>query len=939
MRYRSYPQSEIEESEIEESYVPPFRQISRSDNEELERPKFGRFRPQDSEESDDGMRNLTFRFEQLPAENTAPPPAKYSHRDMKTYLVPHKMTEQQFTTLLSFHPIEEIFKKYYLDKLPVDTGRRDIAHPARVPGNVPSDSGSGRRGTGARRARDMDPPGQVIYGQRIQPSKYPELSAMERMAYLKAELDKIQKKPMTDSAWSFSNLFTGWGNLFSRKEDSSKKHSSSRQAGRTASYRREDSMPDVISIPPFSGGRDQGDRDPPRSDRRTIGRDAWNYVSKYGLNSKTFKKVIESQMLLNMGNGIQRMGNTLGDFYETYEELPLAMNWTIMQMIVGFIFTLLSGVYGFWLICFSEYIPLELAKTVTLTFIISFMAYWRISSRYLFVAGLFACLVMYQVQHDPYVHIRNDQFSNCRVYQAIDKCMRQKKQVIMSGFFLLTEVTRHCLLDVDSSMCRQARVNANDALEVFHECAKQTVSNRKLVESQPVYLKLYRGAKVDSGLTITHKSITDSHSSEMERIHNLYYLLAFRLDEGFFWENHNRMELARENFKNATGDMLSKSLDFLRMYLSIGMPDGLTKSLLMAGLVKDVVSHFTSIEPSKIDIFEYLQRNNHRRSNEELHRIQERQVDRIKVQVHLSLGTPSVMANLALSKQNLTRRAIYHKNETYIGEAYVPEKRRMGQATPVDDEQVDENSCDDVTKLQNLTWDFRRCPLLPQVFVTAAELQFDTKTPSFCPTYCSITVFESSKQDLMTESLNMIQKLRNDISDCQKNNEDLTGDHQFKIERLKNEYKELLDAAKQKCQDAVCQKEPEYHQDNPFTVAKKTEEVFIKIEQELDEASEKILKAPQNSMERYVFVSIALFGLCLLAQIYLCCCRGESTGDNDDGKSTRTTDSTRAEVLKYPSDNQEQVKKWVKAIKKIEREKVRQSERIANKRGWLPLYR
>lgn len=914
--------------------------------------------------SDSSLHHLTARFDRLNSvPRSAPEQSGLSQDDMKQILVPRYISLEDFQRMsASGMPVPKIYELLTESRQPAPTHdglRRNVfTHPADPPVDVLSDSGVGttRRRAGMRRSRDTDEiefiptlprraGGDRLFSDDRLSTDDRSFSADRsfgadrsfaaenaRMARLKEELDQLKRKLEPTKKWSVFNPFSGLGSFFAGSKQTSPPRPNSHSAWRQTSSSPQANPFDASRNPLGSRGRRE-DRIP-RGERSSFVGDTWKYLAdRTGFYERT-GRYIPQGVFIRMKDGASYVGNTLGDFYDRYEEGRALMNISVIYVICLFMFGLLISVYAIWFAFFSVYIALDLIKTLTLTFFISVLARYRISSGYLFIAGLFASILMHQIQYDPYVHIPNDKFSNCRVYQSIDKCMRDspKKQVIMTGFFLLEEIMRHCLVDVHSTMCREAKSNVHDSLDFFHKCARKTVLTPSLVEGEPVQLQLYQGGLGSNQISIHRSSLSDMKLTEKQRIYNMYYLLAFRLDEGYFWENDNRMELARENFKNKTDNLASTIFEGLRSYGTIGMPDFLIRALLLLGLIRDLASKVFAVEPSKFDIFDFLVRTNHRKMNKELHRIQHRQVIPSTVQIQPVLKKPGIPAHVVLSKyKNLTQKVLNYDG-MYIGSIDIPAKQRMGDVQPMHDDPIDDDGCDNIERLQTLNWNFHRCQLLPQVFVAAAEMQFGTQSPEFCPTYCAQTVFETSRQDLLLECRLKIEQLNEEKSQCSQNNVDQAGLYQIELSRLKEDFETKLQNAKEECRFSTCETKNEVIQEHTFQTKVKETDAFEKLEEDLNALDEKNKEKYKDNTIMYVIGSVACFGLCVLCQIILCCCGGRSVQDNSDAMSTRTSNSIRAAVADLPADQQERTKKFLKeAEKNLER---RRSGRLAEKSAW-----
>jgi len=521
-------------------------------------------------------------------------------------------------------------------------------------------------------------------------------------------------------------------------------------------------LPNVLSWPSFLSFKDQNAPEAPPSNM---------------LGPKILRSLREN------GQYIYEM---LDDAYEETEEGKYVMDGFAFLWMTMWCSIIMVVCFAVWFGFLQNYCQLELAKMITLVGMMCFMMSRRTPLMGCMFLGIGLSSLMTIYQHDVYVEIKPDQLNNCRVYQPLDRCMRKKDFTIMTGNYLLGNVLKYCTggnANAYGLRCQSALQYAVKSRDQFEDCVREIIANPKIVERQSVYTVYYTPSNTES-----YEEFKFDDALNRNNVRALYGLLAYRIDLGNWWEDHERTENLMKLYEVDGGSAWMNFLDKFRPILPLLFPNQ-APMLAAMGLMKDTGNLFMGAFTPKVSVVDLVAKNFKGEMLDGYAKIEKRQV------MISAIDFPSAYTRLPFQVNEIVRHPNFTKFAVEFHSASENKKVNLGQlqqpregtlpissASPI----YQGTSCPTVTEIRAYPWNPEKCPLFFETAQAVLEALYNDKDPMFCPKYCHNKVF-------MTPVESYAETLLRELGDCYSEKNSLSS----QSEKMMHEYHENVNKVKQ----------------------------------------------------------------------------------------------------------------------------------------------
>jgi len=434
---------------------------------------------------------------------------------------------------------------------------------------------------------------------------------------------------------------------------------------------------------------------------------------------------------------------------------------------------------------FHQYIPRKMAHC---SIVFVWMCFLRhVQCRFTWFVLLGVCVLVPVGMHDLdyYMQIGPDEIDNGRVFRALDACMRSdlfhEPHTLMSGIFILRQIEQYCFDTAYTERCEYLKKESKYILSIFETCQQKIVNDRGLVSMGVIQVPIYQNGEIHDLVTHDLYDYQYKMRTYNSEIYSLF--LAQRLDEGYFWEEDNRLLKALQQTTSYVGTSVDVAMDVLIKYVGLGMPTFILKTLMG---VNAFWSGWNRFSHQALDL-KYLHNVLVQLQNTTLTHGAVRIRRKMMSYEHVTFPSPVYESppsavipmkiwNIKPRQVTLTHRGRNFSSFTMSSD--IP----LGYSPRLDSYEVCRVNTDEYFKLD---YDYTRCPIAAELAVAALEQQFSEDNPMYCPSYCSKTVF--SKSDIDIENRYQVA-----FENCEKKNDELKKQHKVTYDHMQRQFSDEL---------------------------------------------------------------------------------------------------------------------------------------------------
>jgi hypothetical protein len=468
---------------------------------------------------------------------------------------------------------------------------------------------------------------------------------------------------------------------------------------------------------------------------------------------KRMRKATETlQPAMSFYDNIKKKNKAFWDVIEEYEE-------SSTLIIVPLDFIKQYWVHGFGILaclCMMSYVVhvinafpdyMQAMKMVGLVLLCSGMNYFKCKTGTMLLTGLLVSGVLTYVPFDSYTELPDSKLCPCRVYQAMDLCMKAKtNKFVVEGWPLLDQVLQHCIKNRDGNMCKHLIRVSEMHVNYFYECLHQRVIlDPNVIEQRAIAIPEYDTEKGDHTYMIKQFSEI-SESPELS-----VYALMNRMEMGHYLITNNVLS----KYVDILAQTGEKTISYWR-YIPIIFP-----STAPVFTWLNLLADFFGVKNGPITRKTVL------KALDYMTGISEKEKIHLMRMANGNLSSKSDIFYVPPSSQNLNLQKIIKptKGLFYVRGTRIQYDRHPTQG--LGDNNIElEPRCTDETTLKNLFWNMHsKCPL-GQYCREAIQAHVTEHDTSLCPEKCTQKTFDSGCTAEIEKSSENEKRYLEQVRDC-----------------------------------------------------------------------------------------------------------------------------------------------------------------------------